>query len=108
MSVNGQYLVPTPLDILRQLGLRVRDRRIAAGLTQGELAKRVGVAPRTVRNLETGANVGIEPLLRVAIALDATPEFGALFPPVDTRSLDEILAAQRKTQRVRHRAAPKS
>jgi transcriptional regulator with XRE-family HTH domain len=92
---------------LRDLGLRVRDRRIAAGLTQSDLAKRVGVTQPTVSHLEAGANVGLEQFVRVAIALDATAEFGALFPPTDTRSLDDILASQRKTQRVRHRA-PKS
>jgi transcriptional regulator with XRE-family HTH domain len=96
----------TPRGILRELGQRVRERRIAAGLTQSELATRVGITPPTVRHLEAGANVGVEQLVRVAIALDAAAEFGALFPPVETRSLDEILAAQRKPRRVRHSARP--
>lgn len=97
-----QYFLQTPHSILREMGLRIRDRRSAAGLTQGQLAKRVGITQPTVSHLEAGANVGIEALVRVALALDAATEFGALFPPVDTRSLDEILASQRKPQRVRH------
>jgi len=52
--------------------------------------------------MEAGENIGIEPIVRVALALDAAAEFGALFPTVDTRTLDEILAAQRTPRRVRH------
>jgi transcriptional regulator with XRE-family HTH domain len=36
------------------LGVRVRELRIAAGLTQDELAERSGLSVRTVRNLERG------------------------------------------------------
>ena len=40
--------------------------------------------------MEAGENIGIDPIVRVALALDATAEFGALFPTADTRTLDEI------------------
>jgi transcriptional regulator with XRE-family HTH domain len=97
------YFLQTSHGILREMGLRIRDRRIAADLTQAQLAKRAGVSRPTVTRLEAGENIGIEPLVRLAIALEAAAEFGTLFPPADTRSFDDILAAQRKPQRVRHR-----
>ena len=103
MAVNIPNFTQTASGIVRALGQRVRDRRIATGLTQGELAQRVGVSRDLVARLELGANVGLEPLVRIAMALDAADGFAALFPPKDTRSLDEILAAERKPQRARRR-----
>jgi transcriptional regulator with XRE-family HTH domain len=105
MSDSVQYMIQTSLDVLRGIGRRLRARRMAAYFTQNQLAKRAGVSRPTVVRMESGENVGVEALVRVAMVLDATGEFNALFPPADTRSLDEILAEQRKPQRVRHRAA---
>jgi transcriptional regulator with XRE-family HTH domain len=101
MTVKVPYFLQTSHSVLRGIGERLRDRRTAAALTQGELAKRAGVSRPVVIRIEAGENIGLEPLLRLAGVLDALNEFTALFPPLDTRSLDEILAEQRKTQRVR-------
>jgi transcriptional regulator with XRE-family HTH domain len=91
----------SPTTILRALGDRLHDRRIAADLSQGALAKRSGVSRDTVLRIERGDNIGIEPLLRIAIVLDAADEFATLFPKRDTRTLDEILAGQQTRRRVR-------
>jgi DNA-binding XRE family transcriptional regulator len=100
---NLEYFMQSSSLLLRQMGERIRDARIAAQLTQGMLAKRAGVSRDTVTRVERGENIGVEALVRIAIALDAIAEFSALFPERDTRSLDEILAAQRRPQRVRPR-----
>jgi transcriptional regulator with XRE-family HTH domain len=104
MALNVPYFMQTTHSVLRGIGQRLRDRRIAADLTQGQLAKRADVSRQTVTRAEAGENIGLEPLVRLATALDAASEFNALFPPVDSRSLDDILTEQRKPQRVRHRA----
>ena len=102
MDISASYLTHNPATILRSLGGRIRERRIAARLQQARLAKRAGVSRNTVLRLENGENVGVEQLLRVAIALDAAAEFNDLFPKSETRSVDEILAGQRRpVQRVR-------
>ena len=36
------------------LGIRLKDVRIAAGLTQAELAERVGVSRKTINTVENG------------------------------------------------------
>lgn len=90
-------------ELLAMIGKRMSGRRLGANLSQAELAARAGLSRHTILRLETGANVGTEALLRVAIALDATPEFVALFPERDLRTLDEILAEQRAPQRRRVR-----
>jgi transcriptional regulator with XRE-family HTH domain len=105
MADNIQYMIQTSHDVLRGVGRRLRARRMATDLTQSQLAKRAGVSRPTVVRMESGGNVGVEPLVRVAMVLEAAGEFNALFPPADSRSLDEILAEQRRPQRVRHRTA---
>jgi len=101
MTVNIASFMQPPNAILRALGRRLNDRRTAAELTQGALAKRAGVSRDTVLRIERGDNIGVEPLIRIAIALEAADEFTGLFPKRDTRTLDEILASQRPRQRVR-------
>lgn len=101
MAVNVASFMQSSSAILRALGRRLNDRRMATALTQGALAKRAGVSRDTVLRIERGDNIGVEPLIRIAIALDAADEFTALFPKRDTRTLDEILASQRTRQRVR-------
>ncbi len=53
-------------------GIAVRDAREAAGLTQTELAVRMGVAQSAVSRIEAGrANVTVDMLARIAVALGA-------------------------------------
>lgn len=51
------------------LGDNVRDKRLAAGLTQETLAHAAGLAPSTVAKLEQGGSVRIETLHKLAQAL---------------------------------------
>lgn len=41
----------------RGLGVRLKDARTAAGLTQAELAERVGVSRKTINTVENGVFV---------------------------------------------------
>jgi XRE family aerobic/anaerobic benzoate catabolism transcriptional regulator len=60
--------------LLRGLGLTVRDRRTAAGLTMAKLAAMSGTSVRFVAQLEAGdANVTVVRLADVARALGVTP-----------------------------------
>src|ERR1051325_1149211 len=45
---------PSPIDVV--VGLNVRLRRMAKGLTQSQLANRLGVTFQQVQKYETGAN----------------------------------------------------
>jgi XRE family aerobic/anaerobic benzoate catabolism transcriptional regulator len=59
--------------MLVELGERVRARREARGLTQQALARRSGVSPRYLAQLEAGgANISVERLHDVAKALGTT------------------------------------
>ena len=64
---------------------RLRDARKAAGLTQVELADRVGVHQTRLSQIEGGAAVDLEMRWRLAVALG-----------VDPASLDERLASTKR------------
>lgn len=54
--------------------------RVARGLSQGQLAKKIGTTQRIISNIENAEiNVGIDLLLRIARALDMRFRFGECF-----------------------------
>jgi transcriptional regulator with XRE-family HTH domain len=59
---------------LRELGARVRDRRIARGLTQAQLGDACGLHRTFIGSVERGErNVAILSLRRIATALRVRP-----------------------------------
>jgi transcriptional regulator with XRE-family HTH domain len=57
-------------------GDAIREERMQAGLTQTELARRVGISPRYVSHLENGTrrHMTPEPYIALRTALHATDE----------------------------------
>lgn len=65
------------------VGRRIAARRSAMGLSQGALARRVGISPQQIQKYEAGANrISASRLSAVALALGVSP--GALFPEAMT------------------------
>jgi HTH-type transcriptional regulator / antitoxin HipB len=56
----------TPL----QLGNSIRERRRKLGLTQEQLAEKVGVRQRTISAVESAGAARVDTLLRMLVALD--------------------------------------
>lgn len=69
-------------DILyREIGQRVRVHREAAGLTQGALARRVGLTRTSITNIERGQQrIPVHVLYDLAETFGVLPD--ALLPPV--------------------------
>lgn len=57
---------------LSRLGLNVRRRRHVMGLTQKELAARLGCSVQTVSRIEHGGNVPVDMVMRLSRALEWT------------------------------------
>lgn len=70
-------LVPTE-DILRDLGQRVRDQRLAQALPQRELAQMAGLSLGAVRTLESSGHSSLDTLVRVLQALGLAAELDTL------------------------------
>ncbi len=53
-------------------GERLRAHRLAAGISQEELARRAGISRRTVQRIEAGGTPRFMPVLKLARALDVS------------------------------------
>jgi transcriptional regulator with XRE-family HTH domain len=74
---------PDPLDVM--VGTRIRIFRMHRGLSQSDLAEKIGVAFQQVQKYESGANrVGASRLSRIAAALGIS--IGELFEPSPHKS----------------------
>jgi hypothetical protein len=56
-----------------------------------------------VRRFESGKSIGFEAVAKIALALHAERAIAELFPAPETRSIDDILKAQRRPRRARKR-----
>lgn len=90
----------SPSELCQLIGQRAKERRLALGIRQTDLSTQAGVPLSTLRRFEAGEG-SLDTVARVAFALRAEREFQALFPPHDTRSLDDVLAANRPRKRAR-------
>ena len=78
--------------ILTEMGERLKQSRIAAGMTQKELAHKSGISLRTVSSMENGEEVRTGSLLNALRALGMLHLLDAALPeqgmqPIDYRRL---------------------
>jgi transcriptional regulator with XRE-family HTH domain len=61
------------MDICEKFGNRVRELRVAQGLSQEELAQKAGLHRTYIGGIERGErNVSLENIQRIALALNVT------------------------------------
>ncbi len=94
----------SPGSLLSIAGNRARQRRLALGLRQEDLAAASGVTVATLRRFESGRNVGFQAVAQIALALRAEQGFMQLFPAPETQSIDEIVKRRRLRKRARRRS----
>jgi transcriptional regulator with XRE-family HTH domain len=98
--MNEQLKTPQELQI--QLGKGVRAVRISQGLTQRDLARKAGVSPKAVAQLERAEGSAVETLVRVLRSLKVTDFIEGLAPTPQVSPL-ALLRSPKAPQRVRHR-----
>jgi len=96
-------MLKTAEELLQELGLTVRDRRIAQGLSQLEISERSGVPLRTWKRLEGKGEGSLRHLVQAAIALRCEDNLALLFPGPAAASMDELLARQAATAKPKRR-----
>lgn len=90
-------LTPRRPSLDSQIGRRMRLRRRALGLTQTDVAERIGVRFQQVQKYETGVNrISAVRLFRVCRALDIEPAYflDGLVEPVGDRDIVRLRSAQ--------------
>lgn len=68
-EVNRKSYCGRPQNIGMTIGQRIKESRLAIQLTQGELAKKVGIRQPTLSELERGDSTGSSYLPAIAAAL---------------------------------------
>lgn len=93
------FNISTPKDIALQIATRVKVRRLELDLTQEGLAARAGIKFATYRRFEQTGEISLKGLLQVGFALNALPEFEALFAQKQYQTLDDVLNEQNVTRK---------
>lgn len=91
----------TPASVAIDLAARAKKRRLALHMTQAELACRAGIPLATYRRFEQTAQISLQGLLSVAVALNAIDDFQQLFASNTWGTMDEMLAAKQTIKRAR-------
>ena len=63
------------MDIKKELGKKIKEKRLSLNLTQEELAERIGISPKSLSQIELGNNfVSAQNLEAICIALKTEPK----------------------------------
>jgi transcriptional regulator with XRE-family HTH domain len=100
---NILTLTDDPEGITRTVAARVKNRRLELNLTQQALAARAGMPVSTYRRFEQSGEIAFASLVGIAVALDQTDGFSALFSQRKYRSIDEIKEQKKDKKRKRGR-----
>jgi transcriptional regulator with XRE-family HTH domain len=94
--------------VLGEIGQRIARLRLAANLSQAELARRAGIGRGALQRLEAGAPVGLVAVIRVARTLDVLSQLEAWLPEQALRPMEALRLGGRTRRRAtgnRHRVA---
>jgi transcriptional regulator with XRE-family HTH domain len=97
-----QFNLATTDEISQEFGHRLRAHRLAQNLQQSELAARVGVSERAVRNFERSGRGSFDLFLRITIALGLVESMSGLFE-LKPKSIKDMEKASQKRQRASRR-----
>lgn len=90
----------TDESVLKELGGRLADVRLARNLTQAALAEQAGVSKRTVERLESGAAATqLSGFVRVCRTLGLLEGFESLVPEATASPMEQLRKQGRKRQR---------
>lgn len=97
MSISTNFF--SPLEIVRQIGEKAREKRLSLNMSQQTLAEKSGVSLGVLKKFEASGKISLESLLKLAVVLDSLEEFQELFKPLsvdDYPSLDAILKQKKR------------
>ncbi len=94
--MNGFLLdQKSPPELSKIIMGNVKKRRKELKLSQIELAKKSGVSFGSIKRFENTAQISLQSLIKIAIALDSSEEFLKLFSQKKYSSIDEIIKREK-------------
>ncbi len=102
---NNEFILDdfNPGLILKNIAERARRNRLELNLGQSALAVKSGVSLGSLKRFESTSEISLKNLVMLALALDATEEFGLLFRRQKYKSIDELLIKDKLKARKRGR-----
>jgi transcriptional regulator with XRE-family HTH domain len=73
------WLFLTELEILKEIGKKLKKIRLQHNLTQKELSEEVGLSVSTISLIEQGKSTTIESLIRILMRLNRIKDFESVF-----------------------------
>ena len=86
---NFLFTQKTPTEIIKNLVLKIQDRRKKLKISQVELAQKSGVSLGSIKRFESKYEISLSSL--IAIALDLDKDFDNLFNQKIYKSIDEVI-----------------
>ena len=90
---------------LLTLGQRIEQHRIAANLTQAELAEQAGIGKRTLERIERGQGTELLTFIRVLRVLQLIEGLDRLIPELPVSPIAQLKLRGKQRQRVTHARA---
>ena len=88
---NFLFTQKTPTEIIKNLVLKIQDRRKKLKISQIELAQKSGVSLGSIKRFESKYEISLSSLIKIAIALDLDKDFDNLFSQKNYKSIDEVI-----------------
>jgi len=85
--------------VLAEIGHRISSCRVEFDMTQADVAKKAGMAKRTVERIESGASAQMSSIIRIFRVLGLTENLDRMVPEPGPKPMD--LLKQKKKIRVR-------
>ena len=94
------FSLALPNEVCVELGQRARARRVALNVSVEDLAARIGISDRTLRNFEQSGRCTLQTFARVLEALNALPDLEPVLL-TQSHSIEEMRQHARGRQRKR-------
>ncbi len=88
---NFLFNQKTPTEIVKNLVLKIQDRRKKLKISQVELAQKSGVSLGSIKRFESKYEISLSSFIKIAIALDLDKDFDNLFNQKNYTSIDEVI-----------------
>lgn len=82
--------------IINEIGTRIKERRIALGVTQKELSVESGVSLRMINNVENGSNVSLDNLISILRVLRVAENLDLLIDESRVNPFDVVELGRRR------------
>ena len=105
LPYNYPLTLLVPQDVMHMYAKRVRALRILFGITQKELAQRIGVAEGTIKRFEQTGEIQLRSLLAIALVLGRLDEFADMLKLPDVPA--SLYKPEKKPLESRKRARKK-